>query len=315
MIKIPIFNNKTDMKKKYSNQRSSKKGNIPKGEINNKRSHSFIFNYPGLKNILVKYNLNKGNKNITNGESFLSEEPYEMEKKIITNTVRYDSLTKLKERNSEIDLILAGIKSNLEGSTINSEKKIINAESFINQITNNGNINLSFNNKSKNESINKSYDYLKNSFSYMKICNFHFEIINKKKHFINIDDIKEKSKLKYIFDKKFNDDNKINVEDMIDLICDYKKKLKDLKLSNKSNLVENCINDDEINKQFEKYLEINKINEDNKKIQNEIEFLTEKLTCSFYERELLLNKYYNKLKEKDFKTKKNIEDITNDFLK
>ena len=87
-----------------------------------------------------------------------------MEKKIITNTVRYDSLTKLKERNSEIDLILAGIKSNLEGSTINSEKKIINAESFINQITNNGNINLSFNNKSKNESINKSYDYLKNSF-------------------------------------------------------------------------------------------------------------------------------------------------------
>ena len=125
MIKIPIFNNKTDMKKKYSNQRSSKKGNIPKREINNKRSHSFIFNYPGLKNILVKYNLNKGNKNITNGESFLSEEPYEMEKKIITNTVRYDSLTKLKERNSEIDLILAGIKSNLEGSTINSEKKII----------------------------------------------------------------------------------------------------------------------------------------------------------------------------------------------
>ena len=62
-------------------------------------------------------------------------------------------------------------------------------------------------------------------------------------------------------------------------------------------------------------MEINKINEDNKNIQNEIEFLTEKLTCSFYERELLLNKYYNKLKEKDFKTKKNIEDITNDFLK
>ena len=30
---------------------------------------------------------------------------------------------------------------------------------------------------------------------------------------------------------------------------------------------------------------------------------------------MLLNKYYNKLKDKDINIKKNIEDITNDFLK
>ena len=148
----------------------------------------------------------------------------------------------------------------------------------------------------------------------MKICNFHFEIINQKKHFINIDDIKEKSKLKYIFDDDINNDNEINVESLIDLIYDYKNKIRDLKLSNKSTLSKYNNNDDEINKEFENYLEINRINEDNKKLKDEIEFLTEKLTYSFYKREMLLNKYYNKLKDKDINIKKNIEDITNDFL-
>jgi hypothetical protein len=315
MKKIPILNNKTDLRKKYSNQRSSKKGYIPKKEINNKRSHSFIFNYPGLKNILLKYNLNKGSNKIASKEgAFLTEEPDKIENKITKNSLKYDSLTKLIERNNDIDLILAGIKTNLEGSTINSEMKIINAEKFISQITNSGNKNLSLNKKSKNEIINNSYDYLKYSFSYMKICNFHIEFINQKKHFINIDDIKEKSKLKYIFDDDINNDNEINVESLIDLIYDYKNKIRDLKLSNKSTLSKYNNNDDEINKEFENYLEINRINEDNKKLKDEIEFLTEKLTYSFYKREMLLNKYYNKLKDKDINIKKNIEDITNDFL-
>ena len=183
MKKIPILNNKTDLRKKYSNQRSSKKGYIPKKEINNKRSHSFIFNYPGLKNILLKYNLNKGSNKIASKEgAFLTEEPDKIENKITKNSLKYDSLTKLIERNNDIDLILAGIKTNLEGSTINAEK-------FISQITNSGNKNLSLNKKSKNEIINNSYEYLKYSFSYIKICKFHITLINLKKNIIKIIDL------------------------------------------------------------------------------------------------------------------------------
>ena len=75
------------------------------------------------------------------------------------------------------------------------------------------------------------------------------------------------------------------------------------------------INEKEINKEFEKFLEINKINEENKMINNEIDFLTEKLTHSFYKGELLLNRYYNKLKEMDINVEKNIKDIIDNSIK
>ena len=44
-------------------------------------------------------------------------------------------------------------------------------------------------------------------------------------------------------------------------------------------------------------------------IHNEIDFLTEKLTYSFYKGELLLNRYYNKLKEMDINVGKSIQEI------
>ena len=142
----------------------------------------------------------------------------------------------------------------------------------------------------------------------MKICSFNFEIINKKKHYININELKEKQKYYYIFDNPLNE-GKIEIESIIDMIYDYKSKIDDIKLSNKSMLSKYFIKENELNKELEKFLEINKINEDNKMIHNEINFLTEKLTYSFYKGELLLNRYYNKLKEMDINVGKSIKEI------
>ena len=314
MIKIP-FLNKFGKRKKYSNQRASKKNYIPKKETNNRKSHSFIYNYSGLNNILFQYSSNKGdNKNIADEDSYITEDKNKVQKKSVEYIERNSSLTKLKEMNSDMDLILTGIKTNLEGSTINSDKNAINVDKFINQINNKYNNNPTFNNKIKKDAITKTYEYLKYSFSYMKISSFNFEIINKKKHYINIDKLKEKSKYDYIFDNHLNQ-SKIDIESIINMIYNYKNKIDDIKLSNKSMLSKYFINEKEINKEFEKFLEINKINEENKMINNEIDFLTEKLTYSFYKGELLLNRYYNKLKEMDINVKKSIKDIIDNSIK
>ena len=316
MIKIPILNN-LEKRKIYSNKGASKKVYVPKKEINNKKEHSFIFNYSGLNNILLKDNSNRmDNKNPSEEDSYLIEEQRKTKAKSLRYTNKNSSLTKLKEMNSDMDLLLTGIKTNLEGSTVNSEKKIINADKFINQIDTIKNINLSINNKNKIDTINKAYEHLKYSFSYMKISNFNFEIINKRKHYINTNKLKEKekSKIEYIFDNDLIDD-KIDIEKIIDMIFEYKNKIDEMKLSNKSIFSKHLINDDEINKEYEKYLEINKINEDNERLHKEIDFLTEKLTYSFYKGELLLNRYYNKLKEMDINVEKSIKDITNNYSK
>ena len=285
-----------------------------KKKLNNRKSHSFIYNYSGLNNILFQYNSNKGdNKNTADEDSYITEDKNKVQKKSIEYVERNSSLTKLKEMNSDMDLILTGIKTNLEGSTINSDKKAINADKFINQINNKYN-NPTFNNKIKKDAITKTYEYLKYSFSYMKISSFNFEIINKKKHYINIDKLKEKSKYDYIFDNHLNQ-GKIDIENIINMIYNYKNKIDDIKLSNKSMLSKYFINEKEINKEFEKFLEINKINEENKMINNEIDFLTEKLTYSFYKGELLLNRYYNKLKEMDINVEKSIKDIIDNSIK
>ena len=314
MLKIPIFN-KLDKRKKYSNQRSTKKTVNLKKEIKEHKSHSSIFNYSGLNNALLKYNSYiSDNKNTADEDQYLSNAYYKNKKKSMTSIDKNSSLYKLKEMNNDLDLILTGMKSNLEGSSINSEKKIINADKFINQINNN-NLNLIYNNKKQNDTVSKSYEYLKYSFSFMKICNFNFEIINKKNHFINTDELKEnsKNKLEYIFNKKPNDI--ITVENLIDSLYEYKNNFEEMKLSNKSTLKKYFINDNGINKELEKYIEINKINENNRIIHKEIDFLTEKLTYSFYKGELLLTKYYNKLKEMGININKNIKTITNDYQK
>ena len=57
----------------------------------------------------------------------------------------------------------------------------------------------------------------------MKISSFNFEIINKKKHYINIDKLKEKSKYDYIFDNHSNQ-GKIDIESIINIIYNNKKK-------------------------------------------------------------------------------------------
>ena len=311
MIKIPIFN-KITTRKKYANKRTSKKTLASQKEIKNKSSHSSIFNYSGLNDVLFKYNSNKsGNKYSADLDLNLTNDQIKIQKRTIGFLDKNSSLNKLKEMNNDMDLILTGIKTNLEGSTINSEKKIINADRFINQINeNNKNVKVLYNNK--NEEINKQYEHLKYSFSYMKICNFNFEIINKKKHLIDPDSLKEKFKVEYIFDNKLNNEL-IDIDNIIDLLYDYKKKIENLKLSNKSIISKNFINEDGINKELEKYIEMNKINENNKILHKEIEFLTEKLTFSFYKGELLLKKYYNKLKEKDVNIEKNIKEIANAY--
>ena len=251
MIKIPIINT-INTRKKYANKRSTVKKVPPKKETNNKKSHSFIFNYSGLNNALLKYNSNKDNKNTAEEKSYLTEEHNKIQKKSIEYSDKNSSLTKLKEMNCDMDLILTGIKTNLEGSTVNTDKKIINADRFINQINNKNNKsnNLVFNNK-RNESSNKSYENLKYSFSYMKI------------HFIHINEIKEKNKIEFIFDNKIKD-NQIDVDNTIDMLYDYKNKIEEMKLSNKSLITKHFINDSGINKELEKYIEMNKINENNR---------------------------------------------------
>ena len=146
----------------------------------------------------------------------------------------------------------------------------------------------------------------------MKICNFNFEIINKKEHYINTEDLTENSKVKleYIYNNKLNN-KQLNIESIIDSLYVYKNKVKEKKIANKSIISKYFINDNRFKKELDKYFEINNINEQNKKLHNEIEFLTEKLTYSFYKGELLLNKYYNKLKQMDINIKKNIKNINN----
>ena len=97
------------------------------------------------------------------------------------------------------------------------------------------------------------------------------------------------------------------------MIYDYKNQIDSMKLSYKSVLSKYFINENEINKELEKYTEINSINKNNELLHKEIDFLTEKLTYSFYKGELLLNKYYNKLKEMDINVKKSIKEITNNY--
>ena len=146
----------------------------------------------------------------------------------------------------------------------------------------------------------------------MKICNFNFEIINKKEHYINTEDLSENSKVKleYIYDSKLNN-KQLSIESIIDSLYVYKNKVKEKKIANKSIISKYFINDNGFKKELDKYFEINNINEQNKRLHNEIEFLEEKLTYSFYKGELLLNKYYNKLKQMDINIKKNIKNINN----
>ena len=312
MIKFPIFDNKKAKILKYSDQKYIKKKPFLTKENKNKKSHSFIFNYSGLNNVLCKYNSFKAeNKNSANENRYLTNVQFQNDKKSMINNDKNSCLTKLKEMNSDMDLLLTGIKSNLEGSSLNTENKNVNIYIF-NQINNKNIKNIKYDHQKKDVINHNSFAYLKYSFSFMKICNFNFEIINKKEHYINIEDLSENSKVKleYIHDNKLNN-KQLNIESIIDSLYVYKNKVKEKKIANKSIISKYFINDNGFKKELDKYFEINNINEQNKKLHNEIEFLTEKLTYSFYKGELLLNKYYNKLKQMDINIKKNIKNINN----
>lgn len=322
MSKIP-FSNKIKNKNLYINERNYKTSSSLGKIINEKQSHSFIFNYSGLNNILLKYN-----SNMFDNKSFKEEESmrtgniknYSYRKKRNDNKKREkENITegiyskKLKEINSNMNLLLSEIKSNLESPYINSDIKQINADNFINQFNIQKFNNSSINNKNNDS---RTFEYLKYSFSFMKICNFNFEIINKKNYILNVDNLNEefKKKLDFIFDKKLNT-KELFVDNLINLLYDYNSKLEEIKIYNKDIISKYFNNNDEFNKEMEKYLEAYKIDENNKKIHNEIDFLTDKLTYSFYKDELLLNKYYNKLKEIDINVEKNIETIINNNFK
>ena len=312
MIKFPIFDNKKAKILKYSDQKYIKKKPFLTKENKNKKSHSFIFNYSGLNNVLCKYNSFKAeNKSSSNKNRYLTNEQFQNDKKSMINNGKNSYLTKLKEMNSDMDLLLTGIKSNLEGSSLNTENKNVNIYIF-NQINNKNIKNIKYDHQKKDVINHDSFTYLKYSFSFMKICNFNFEIINKKEHYINTEDLSENSKVKleYIYDNKLNN-KQLNIESIIDSLYVYKNKVKEKKIVNKSIISKYFINDNGFKKELDKYFEINNINEQNKKLHNEIEFLTEKLAYSFYKGELLLNKYYNKLKQMDINIKKNIKNINN----
>ena len=321
MIKIPI-SNKIKKRKIYANSRSFKTPSSLHKEMKDKKSHSSIFNYSGLNNILLKYNSNAGDNKSTKAEvSQLVEDnnnkienySYQNYRRVKTkrekeNTIDGLYLTKLKEMNSNMDLLLTGMKSNLEGSSINSDIKVINADKFINQINKQKLNSLSIN---SNDNFDKTYENLKYNFSNMKICNFNFEIINKKNYIINIDKLKDefKDKINFIFEQKETNIKEIYIDKIINLLYDYKNKFDEIKITNREKLLNYFNNNEDLDKEMEKYLEIYKIEENNKVIHKDIEFLIDKLTYSFYKGELLLNKYYSKLKEMDINVGKNIKSI------
>ena len=204
--------------KKQINRSSNKKdNNIPKDE-----HHSSIFSKEGLKTVIYKYNSIKSDNKTMTTDDQISKNTISRNKK--EDIDKLSSLTKLKELNSHMDLILTGMKDKLDYN-MNNDKKIFTADKFMNQIKNDNNniggdindiyyMNKNMYNKKEqnpyyknsyndNYNYNNIYDKNKESsikkFHNLRITNYNFSII--KKYLIYSKELGEEQqvKLKSIF--------------------------------------------------------------------------------------------------------------------
>ena len=103
---------------------------------NKEKRHSSIFSTEGLNAIALKYNFLKlDNKSLNTEEQMINSKSKSNKSRNKNDSNSSTSLTKLRELNNNMDMILTGMKDNLQNIKINSEKKIINAEKFINSIS------------------------------------------------------------------------------------------------------------------------------------------------------------------------------------
>ena len=302
-----MINNKSPKKIIFSNNKTYTNRSAKNTKTNKDKMHSEIYNYEGLQTAFCKYNSHRLENKSNN-----SEIPIRLNKSPdIESDEKINYINKLKEMNSNMDLILIGLKGNLEGASNNKEKKIINIDNFMQKIDINKKKSL-FSNIKANDIKKDSFE---DSFSSMSVTNFNFEIINKKKYFIDINELndEEKIKLKYIYD--YNIDNKLDLDEIINNLYDYKIKFENLKNSNNLYLDNNLIDEEYFKEIIEKRFEYSAIENDNKILNKEINILIESLANSFYKGDLLLNRYYNKLKQIEESIQNNINDITDDVLK
>ena len=302
-----MINNKSPKKIIFSNNKTYTNRSAKNTKTNKDKMHSEIYNYEGLQTAFCKYNSHRLENKSNN-----SEIPIRLNKSPdIESDEKINYINKLKEMNSNMDLILIGLKGNLEGASNNKEKKIINIDNFMQKIDINKKKSL-FSNIKANDFKKDSFE---DSFSSMSVTNFNFEIINKKKYFIDINELndEEKIKLKYIYD--YNIDNKLDLDEIINNLYDYKIKFENLKNSNNLNLDNNLIDEEYFKEIIAKRFEYSAIENDNKILKKEINILIESLANSFYKGDLLLNRYYNKLKQIEESIQNNINDITDDVLK
>ena len=321
-----------NMKKQIYRSSNKKDNHIPKEE-----RHSSVFSKEGLKTLIYKYNSIKSeNKTMTTDDQILSKNTMSRNKK--DDSDKLTSLTKLKELNN-MDLILTGMKDKLENN-MNNDKKIFNADKFMNQIKNDRN-NISdindINNINNKIDINSYYKY-KNSENYnyiynnnnessikkfhnLSITNYNFSII--KKYLIYNKDLGEEQqvKLKSIFNndndigiKNKNKDDAVDLNEIIKLFYDYKNKYENLKNKNELSLSKKLYDENKFNEICQKHFESNKYEYNNEIIKKEIEILKDNLAKSLYDGEMLLNRYYDKLKKYDSNLQKNIDDLTDDVL-
>ena len=302
-----MINNKSPKKIIFSNNKTYTNRSAKNTKTNKDKMHSEIYNYEGLQTAFCKYNSHRLENKSNN-----SEIPIRLNKSPdIESDEKINYINKLKEMNSNMDLILIGLKGNLEGASNNKEKKIITVDNFLQKIDINKKKSL-FSNIKANDIKKDSFE---DSFSSMSVTNFNFEIINKKKYFIDINELndEEKIKLKYIYD--YNIDNKLDLDEIINNLYDYKIKFENLKNSNNLYLDNNLIDEEYFKEIIEKRFEYSAIENDNKILNKEINILIESLANSFYKGDLLLNRYYNKLKQIEESIQNNINDITDDVLK
>jgi hypothetical protein len=235
------------------------------------------------------------------------------------------SLTKLKELNSNMDLILTGMKDKLENN-INNDNKIFmnqikNDKSNIGEINSLNNINTY--NKYKNSDnfiYNKNKESSIKKYHNLSITNYNFSII--KKYLIYNKDLNEEQqvKLKSIFNNdsdiipKNNNKDAIDLNEIIKIFYDYKNKYENLKNKNELYLSVKLYDENKFNEICKNHFESNKYEFNNENIKKEIEILKDNLAKSLYDGEMLLNRYYDTLKKYDSNLQNNIDDLTDDVL-
>ena len=177
---------------------STNRSPIRKNQISKIKKHSNIFNYEGLKTAIFKYNSLKYENKSINIEIPIKQninKKNDSERKLISinddeeENIKY--ISKLKEMNSNMDLILTGLKVNLGNNNNIKRKNIINVDNFIQQIDNIKEDSLSSDKKIDNNQQSESYE---KSFSSLSITNFNFELIYKKKYYIDINKLSKNDK-------------------------------------------------------------------------------------------------------------------------